>query len=124
MLGEDRVDERALLGGELEELLLDRALGDELVDRDHAGLADAVRTVGGLVGSEVATSVKRSIDIIQDHRQLEQTQHRYERILWYFGYTHRWAPGSTTASASFGPFARPEISRSYVLDLFTTAPAA
>ena len=76
------------------------------------------------VGSEVGTSVKRSIDIIQDHRQLEQTQHRYERILWYFGYTHRWAPGSTTASASFGPFARPEISRSHVLDLFTTAPAA
>lgn len=45
------------------------------------------------VGSEVGTAVRRSIDIIHDHLQLEQAQHRYERILWYFGYTHRWAPG-------------------------------
>ncbi len=45
------------------------------------------------IGHEVGESAKRSIDIIQDHLNLVQAQRRYERILWYFGYTHRWAPG-------------------------------
>lgn len=58
-----------------------------------AWLVSSPAAAAEFVGSEVGTSVKRSIDIIQDHLQLEQTQHRYERILWYFGYTHRWAPG-------------------------------
>jgi len=44
-------------------------------------------------GSEVGEAVKRSIDIVHDHLQFEQAQHRYQRILWYFGYTHRWSPG-------------------------------
>ena len=46
---EDRADELALLSAELEDLLLDRALGDEPVGRDDLGLADAVRAVGRLV---------------------------------------------------------------------------
>ncbi len=44
-------------------------------------------------GEEVGSATKRSIDVIHDHLQLEQAQRRYQRILWYFGYTQRWAPG-------------------------------
>ena len=46
---EEGVGQVALGVVELDDLLLDRVGGDEAVDRDRAGLADAVGAVGGLV---------------------------------------------------------------------------
>ena len=45
----ERVGQVALGVVELDDFLLDRVGGDEAVDRDRAGLADAVGAVGGLV---------------------------------------------------------------------------
>jgi hypothetical protein len=56
-------------------------------------LVSAPSRATDFTGADVASGVRRSIDIVHDHLQLEQAQRRYERILWYFGYTHRWSPG-------------------------------
>ncbi len=44
-------------------------------------------------GRDINDAAKRSIDIVNDHLVFQQAQARYRSILWYIGYTHRWAPG-------------------------------
>src|SRR5688572_16486205 len=49
VFGEDCADQLSLLAAELEDLLLDGALGDQLVVRDDLGLSDAVRAIRRLI---------------------------------------------------------------------------